>query len=550
MFTFAIFIGIYSYLMFVLGIFGILTKIAIIAVTIAWVFIFILFEKKMLNKVYKNTKNIHFNGKEFYKNQLYLFVILFVLQALVNLIGALGPELAFDALWYHLTLPKLYLLQHAIYHIPGGLLYYSDMPKLGEMLYIGALAIGNEILVKVIHFSFGILASIALYKLSRNFFSSFISFVIIVIFYSNLVVDWESTTAYIDLIRTFFEVMALWSFINWVEQHTWKWLLVSALMLGLAITTKVLAIGSLIILCILMAFIFIDSKLHTNYRKKDISLFIMYLLIALLIPLPWFIFSYIHSGNLFYPFFTHSYEINVSSSNPLQFITTIWDIFTHSSDPVSPLYLIFMPLLFITFSKFQRTIKMIVWYCGLSLFIWYFTPQTGGGRFILPYLPAFSLVCGTVLHVFNKNKTKFGKYIYQLLIVVIIFVSLISICYRFVANSKYIPVLIGQESKSQFLNIHLNYSYGDFYDTDNYFAKHIKPTDTVLLYGFHNLYYVDFPFIDSSWVKKRDSFTYVILHRTPLPTNFRHWQLLYVNDKTMVQLYGPPKGTCTETCHY
>ena len=37
----------------------------------------------------------------------WLFVIL-IGQILVNLIGALGPELGFDALWYHLTEAKLF----------------------------------------------------------------------------------------------------------------------------------------------------------------------------------------------------------------------------------------------------------------------------------------------------------------------------------------------------------------------------------------------------------------------------------------------------------
>jgi len=60
-------------------------------------------------------------------------MILIVLQAFVNIIGVFGPELAFDALWYHLTLPKLYLVHHSIFFIPGGLLYYSGMPKIAEM---------------------------------------------------------------------------------------------------------------------------------------------------------------------------------------------------------------------------------------------------------------------------------------------------------------------------------------------------------------------------------------------------------------------------------
>src|SRR2546430_2512389 len=85
-----------------------------------------------------------------------------------------------------------------------------------------------------------------------------------------------------------------------------------------------------------------------------------------------------------------------------------------------------------------------------------------------------------------------------------VFSSAISICYRSIANAKYIPVLLHKETKAAFLTRHLHFHYGDFYDSDNFFQKQISSTDMVLLYGFHNLYYIDFPFIDASWVTKGD----------------------------------------------
>src|SRR5581483_11148274 len=147
----------------------------------------------------------------------------------------------------------------------------------------------------------------------------------------------------------------------------------------------------------------------------------------------------------------------------------------------------------------------------------------------------------------REDKKKFGTYFANILIGVIIFVSLVSIGYRAVANARYIPVIVGKETKNQFLSGHLNFSFGDFYDTDAYFSEHIKSSDTVLLYGFHNLYYVDFPFIDSSWVQKGDLFTYIAVQNASLPSQFKNWQLIYKNDKTLVQLYKPPKGECMPT---
>jgi hypothetical protein len=540
MFTLAFFIGIYSYSIFALGIFDLLTRLNIIYVTVIWFILLLFFERDSIVFLFKKVSKRSLSLKKIYKDATFLFMLLFIVLALVNLIGALGPELAFDALWYHLTLPQLFLLNHSIYHIPGGLLYYSDMPKLGEMLYVGALSLGNEIVAKVIHYLFGILAAIALYKISRKFFTHFISILVVVIFYSNLVVDTESITAYVDLIRTFFEIMTLWAFLNWYKTSKITWLISTGIMTGLAVTTKVLGIGSIIVFSTLFIVAFFEPRFKMNL-KKGFGYLLLYCFIAFLIPLPWFIFAFIHTGDPVYPFFTHTYPISSTQFGISQFIIGLWNLFMYSPDPISPIYLIFLPLLFLIFSSLQKEIKLIVWYCGLNLILWYFTPQTGGGRFILPYLPAFSLICGAIFSelgiknydLWNLKKNQLANY----LIGLVMFVTLISIGYRFVANSKYIPVLLGKETKSQFLSNHLNFSFGDFYDTDSYFATHIKATDMVLLYGFHNLYYIDFPYVDNSWVKKGYKFDYIAVQNTKIPSKYVNWQLIYFNDKTKVRLY-------------
>jgi hypothetical protein len=548
MFVLAIFVGIYSYLIFFLGIFGLLTKVNVWLITIIWLCALFLVQRKtfaVLQKKLKNLKliNLNSNGNWFF----YLLFTLLLVQAFVNLIGALGPELAFDALWYHLTLPKLYLLHHAIIHIPGGLLYYSDMPKLGEMLYAGVLSFGNEIGAKLIHFVFGILIVVVLYKLSRKFFNQTISLLIVVIFYSNLVVDWESITAYIDLIRTFFEVLTLWGLINWYQSQKNKWLVVSGVMMGLAITTKVLAIGSFFILLALLVIISLSKRNSLKDLLVSVSTFSFF---SILIPLPWLIFSFINTGNPFYPFFTALYGITANPANPFLILSDLWNLFIHSADPISPIYLIFLPLLFVFYTKMRKEIKIIIWYCALSLLLWYFTPRTGGGRFILPYLPAFSLVSGALFSEILKKTRIEWNYTSKFLLSIIVLVSIISISYRGLANAKYIPVIIGIESSNVFLSNHLNFAYGDFVDIDNYFAYHIKSSDTVLLNGFHNLYYVDFPFIDSTWVKRGDGFDYVATQNTKLPIRFANWHLIYSNDKTMVKLYKPPPGVCNKICYY
>ena len=121
--------------------------------------------------------------------------------------------------------------------------------------------------------------------------------------------------------------MALWGFVNWWEKGYKKWLVLSAIMLGFAISVKLLAIGSLLIFSILIAFYFLQK--NRSIKDLIIGLFI-YWIICLLIPLPWLLFSYIHTGNPVYPFFTDIYPVSLMHDliNPIRFVSDIWNIFT------------------------------------------------------------------------------------------------------------------------------------------------------------------------------------------------------------------------------
>ncbi len=311
-------------------------------------------------------------------------------------------------------------------------------------------------------------------------------------------------------------------------------------MIGYAITTKLLALGSLIIFIFLIV-IANPAQRSKRYLKWKLPYrlvapcnnVLVYILIALCIPFPWFLFSYIHNGTPVYPFFTNVYPIQhtIHILNVLQFFQDIFFMFTRSADPVSPVYLACIPLLILSFKSMPDKVRFIFYYSILALFVWYLTPGTGGGRFILPYLPAFSLLCVWCIAYAKKIKLQ------KVLFVFIILTVISSFVYRGVANAKYIPVITGQKTKEQFLTEHLNFSFGDFYDTDGYFTKHIKPNDKVLLINFHNLYYVNFPFTDDSWKRSAHDFTYIATQHAALPKQYKSWKKIYMNKKTGVNLY-------------
>lgn len=535
MFSLAILIGIYSYLILATGLAGILTKVVILSVTLVYFLGIVFYFRNLWRSFFESASRriTYIRFFNFVKKEPLagLSLVLLIILSLVNLIGTLGPELAFDALWYHLTLPKLYLLAKQIHFIRGGLLYYSAMPRLTEMLYTASLALEGQTMAKLLHFGFGLLSCIAVYTLARVFFNKKISILAVLLFYSNLVVDWESITAYIDLARTFFETASLVGFFYYLKKQERKWLLVSAVMLGLAICTKTLSMGSLLIYSLLLLIEGMDTK---KSILKIWSNILVFNLSAIVIVLPWFSFAYFNTGNPFYPLFTNynTHQTIAVVASPVRFMQSLWNLFTASPDPLSPFYIIVFPLLFFKRSKISTKWRYLVVYCITALFIWYVTPQSGGGRFILPYLPSLSVLSLSILLY------RYPLFVKNILIGLLVLISVISILYRGVANEKYLPIILGFESKDHFLTNHLNFSFGDFYDTDHFLTSHIKASERVLLYGFHNLYYVDFPFIDSSWINKGDRFDYIAIQGGDIPPRrFKNWQLYYVNKKTNLSVY-------------
>jgi hypothetical protein len=516
MFQAIIFIASYSYLIFTLGLLGLLNKnIIIISSFLYLILIFFINHKFGFIK-------INFKKHKFSKLSKFYLSIIF-LQAIVNLIGALGPELSFDALWYHLTIPKVFLENSKIFHISGNLLYYSDLPKNIDLIYLSILSFSNEILVKLIHFSFGIFSLLALYKLSKKFITQENSLLACLVFYSSLVVGWQSTTSYIDLGITFFEIITLFLFFEWLEKKNIKYLFYTAISLGLSLSSKISVLNSIVVFTFLTTFIYLNKKITLNGYVKSLFLLIT---VPILITLPWFIFSFINTGNPIYPLFNNNFTLTYDR-NPINII----NLFLFASDPINPIYLVILPITLLFSTKFSYKIRILALYCITALFIWLITSSSGGSRFILPFLPAYSLLTLITINYIKNKKIKLY------LVVLIIVIAFSSILYRAIANYKYVPVILGLETKQEFLTNNLNFAFGDFYDTDGYFKKNIKSSDKVLLYGFHNLYYVDFNYIDSSWIKKGDSFNYIAVQGSVIPSRFSDWSEVYYNQKTNVRLY-------------
>jgi len=95
-------------------------------------------------------------------------IFIFILLA-NNFFIALAPPFSFDALTYHFSIPKTYLLDGRIAYLPANM--YSGMPELAEMLYTLAMRFGGTEAAALLGWAMGLLALAGILDFARTRFS-------------------------------------------------------------------------------------------------------------------------------------------------------------------------------------------------------------------------------------------------------------------------------------------------------------------------------------------------------------------------------------------
>ena len=411
-------------------------------------------------------------------------IFIFVSFSLLNLIGVFMPELGFDALWYHLTLPKLWLLKEQWY-FPGGLLYYSAMPRLMETIFIPLVKYTGTIGPKLTQYIAGIITAALIYQITYKLTQKKLwSWFAANLFYATWLVSWQSSSAYVDLSRTMFESLALYFLvIN-------KKILPAGIFLGLAISTKLQALGSLLI----YSLVFSPALL-------GISLFVAF---------PWFAIAYHFTSNPFYPLF-EGFMIKTQLS---QVPTTLRVLLVPYDDILSPVIgLLVMFTLLALFSPKVRKIAAI----GILGMIYYLLTPPPSTRYFLPYLPAL-----IISSVYILSRIKDPKIIY----ISLTLSSLFILGLRLYSYKKFMPFILHQQTTNQFLASQSYRLPDTFIDSDNYILDNLPSNSKIIIDKLHNLYYFPHNFDHTSWSKSTNYDSLITKDQDPSQIS---GQLLHTN---------------------
>lgn len=226
---------------------------------------------------------------------------LILLAVVMNVLATAAPVTSYDALVYHLALPKLYLLRGQITPTPENL--YSGIPFGIQMLYGLTLALANENLAALLLCSFGIVTALTIWVLLRRHASNHAGMLAALFYYLCPLVLYGSWQSGIDLGGGFYLTLALSSLslgLRNSETESRAWPMATGIFLGLAMGVKYtfLPIAAVFVLVIF----WLRKRSGNTAAMKEA---VITATIAAAVFMPWLIKNIFFYGNPLYPFFNN-----------------------------------------------------------------------------------------------------------------------------------------------------------------------------------------------------------------------------------------------------
>lgn len=214
---------------------------------------------------------------------------------IISLLEALAPPVRFDALVYHLGLPKDFIQS-------GGLTFTSENrywgnPLLAEMLYTWAMLLGEAQAASALGWTAGIVSILGIGSLAQRYGQDSAWAAISAILVGETL--WSSLAwAYADWFAILYGAAMLVTLDRWWRNGSARWIILSACMAGFAIGVKYPAglalLGS------------IAALLIARTRKVSGRIVAQFLVVAAIVVSPWLIKNWLATGNPLYPYFGDS----------------------------------------------------------------------------------------------------------------------------------------------------------------------------------------------------------------------------------------------------
>ncbi|MFB3883238.1 MAG: hypothetical protein ACE149_18375 [Armatimonadota bacterium] len=374
--------------------------------------------------------------------------IFLLAMLLFTLTGSLAPsgDGDYDSLVYHLAMPKTYVRDGGIHPIPW--LSHSNFPFTLEMLYSLGLLLDGQSLAKLFHWGCGWLTAIAVFAFGRRWWGPRAGWLGAIVFAGVPIVAWQMITAYVELGMALYCFLALAALARLTsesresevegretESRPQGWLWVAALMCGWALGVKMLGGVMLLFAVAALGWGWLRRKGERREERGEatsrspiynlgIAHIGLFALIAVAVASPWYIKSYLWTGNPVYPFFYSLFDGRYWTAErareyaeaqkafglgagPLSFLSLPWNLtirpqwffdepqtlraFSIYVVSVGPVFLALLPALLVT-GPVGAAGRLALWFALAYTAVWFGLTQNL--RYLMALFPGLSACAG------------------------------------------------------------------------------------------------------------------------------------------------------------
>ncbi|MCX7597475.1 MAG: hypothetical protein N2512_01215 [Armatimonadetes bacterium] len=453
---------------------------------------------------------------------LYRFLAVWVVLVLL---GALAPSDGrdWDGLSEHLAQAKTYLRHGRVE--PLWYDHHSHFPNTTVMLCCAGLAFGGQGAAKLFHWSFAVLALLAAWGLARLWVHPGSGATVGWVLASTPAIGWLATVGYVDLASVFFCLAAAEALLAWLENDDRRDLLRAGLLCGAGMTAKMQGLFTFAVFGLAVLF-------FTWRLRRPLVPVVFFGLVAVLLACPWYIKSYVTTGNPFYPFAygifggkhwsaeqARAYAYHHASfgygslppesqwqelpflakrfsgpRSPLSMLLAPFTLtfFPEYYDPrqprltamalfsIGPMWLGLAPLVLLLPRPRPRALARLAGLFAIFWLLWLQTTQLA--RYLLPWLALLAPLAGhalqTRLDAGGVSRRAFGMMAAAW--------SLVALGFLWMQVGPALPVIAGAQSAESYLRRAL-----DVYQALDYVNRFTPPDAKVGTYGEPRLFYLD-----------------------------------------------------------
>lgn len=393
-------LGMIAYLIFVLGMLGLLYKWVVLFALGACVAgcypVMVQVGQRMLSAIRRAT----LSAKA-------LLIAAGVALSVPFLLLPLYPPTQFDATSYFLASSKIYVQRHGVVLTPY--LRFPVLVQLNEMLFTLALLLYDDIAAQIFQFLMLLILLLSVIAFCRRTFSMQAGWWAAGLLLANPLVLWCASVGYVDMSLVLFSSIAAYTFWNWFHSRQGHWLLLSGVFCGFAASTKYPGIFFPLLFGIVTVVIAV--------RERKFSIPLRLAAATLVTAGPWYLRNFYYTRNPIFPFLPQVFGYSLWSAEDVlgligdmqlhgvgrSWSALLWlpwhlafnqDVFLSHFIHLSQLYFFALPLLVVCAVMDVRIRKIL----GLALvFTLFFFLSSQVLRYLLPALPALSIALAASL---------------------------------------------------------------------------------------------------------------------------------------------------------